>query len=77
MDSIALACALGVEVYACDDLSGRGDCSVADGVAVIWVSSRLGRDERDHVVGKLLRRLRQKALRAGSGAYVSQAMSLH
>lgn len=76
MDPLVMAEALGVEVYACDNLTGRGECSVVDGVPVIWVNSRLRREERDHVVWKLLLRLRRKALTAAP-AQLPQALSLH
>lgn len=76
MDPLRMAEELGVEVYACDNMTGRGDCTVADGVPVIWVNSRLRREERDHVIWKLLLRLRRKAL-ATSAAELPQALSLH
>lgn len=76
MDPLAMAAELGVEVYACDDLTSRAECALVEGTPVIWVSSRLRRDERDYVVWQLLLRLRRKAL-AASAAQLPQALSLH
>lgn len=76
MNPVAMADALGVEVYAVDGLAVRAECSIVEGVPVIWVRLGLQRQERDHVVWKLLRRLRKKAL-AASAADLPQSLSLH
>ena len=76
MNPITMADTLGIEVYAVDGLTDRARCATVEGVPVVWVRSGLGRQERDYVVWKMIRRLRDQA-RSASAAQVPQALCLH